>query len=136
MQNVNFKSAANVIAGAAMLVTASVGGASAQQPVRNTPQQQTQDLNQEQCNLVRNVIVRVVQDVGSDTISDDFKQSLRAFIGENRDCRGTRVIYAPEGRDIDAYNVMRVILGSGTPPIALERNPGLVVRLSRAPARQ
>lgn len=124
MQALNLRSAALAAAVAVPTALASWGAAA---------QQAT--LTQEQCNLVAGVMIRVARDAGPETLSTDFKQSLRAFIG-NGDCRGPRVIYAPENRDVATYNTMRAILGVGSPPIALERNPGLVVRVSRAPSRQ
>lgn len=78
-------------------------------------------LTAEQCMEVRKVIVGAVSKIGPDQLSQEFKTSLRDFIGANRDCTGTRDILTPTVNDAAAYNAIRGVLGSGPNPIALEQ---------------
>jgi hypothetical protein len=113
---------AAALAGSAMLLPVAADAQQAGTPARTavtTPAIQ-QPITQRECAIIGETVIRVVRVAGPQTLSDDFKQSLRAFLG-NATCDGPRVIYVPTGRDADAYNTMRDLLGSASTPIRLEQ---------------
>jgi hypothetical protein len=107
---------ATLVGGAAVLPS----GANAQTALASVP-----TLTAEQCMEVRVAITEAVRRIGTlgkaDQLSQEFKTSLRDFIGPNRDCKGTRDIITPTVNDAAAYDTIRELLGSGPNPIALER---------------
>jgi hypothetical protein len=48
-----------------------------------------------------------------ETVSAEFKQSFRDFLGPNLSCDGPRDIHTPTGPDIDAFNTIRSQLLAG-----------------------
>lgn len=67
----------------------------------------------EQCKVIAAVAVDVLKALGPETLSGEFKQSFRNFLGPSLTCDGPRDILTPTGPDIDAFNTIRSLLLRG-----------------------
>lgn len=77
-------------------------------------------LTRAECRVVSAIAVKVIKAVGRDTLSLEFRQSFRNWLGADLTCDGPREIATPTGADIDAYNTIRTVLASGPDPIDLQ----------------
>lgn len=64
------------------------------------------------------VSTNVIKAVGRDTLSVEFRQSLRDWLGDLT-CDGPTDIHTPTGPDIAAFNTIRSVVASGDDPIDL-----------------
>ena len=78
-----------------------------------------QDFSQAECKVIAAVASKVVKAVGKDTLSLAFRQSFRNWLGTPLTCQVPVEIRTPTGPDIDAWNTIRTVLGSGDQPIDL-----------------
>jgi hypothetical protein len=76
----------------------------------------------EQCKVIAATISQVLSTVGADTLSIEFRTSLRNFVVTEGKltCGGSRDILTPTTKDIAAFNTIRTILLGGSSPISLE----------------
>jgi hypothetical protein len=76
----------------------------------------------EQCKIIASAISEVLGAVGPDTLSVEFRTSLRNFVvtDGNLTCEGSRDILTPTTKDIAAFNTIRTILLGGPHPISLQ----------------
>lgn len=103
-------------AGAALLGTAAPGPA------------QAAAFTDQECKVISLVTRDVVNAVGKDKLSAEFRKSLVNFMapdGKRLTCSGPTNIATPTGPDSDAYNTIRGILLEGPNPISLQER-GLV----------
>lgn len=77
-------------------------------------------LTQAECRIVSAIAVEVIKAVGRDTLSVEFRQSFRNWLGADLTCDGPREIATPTTNDIAAYNTIRTVLASGEDPIDLQ----------------
>jgi hypothetical protein len=64
----------------------------------------------EQCKIISAVAVDVLKAIGPDTVSAEFKQSFRDFLGSGLTCNGPKEIETPTANDIGAFNTIRSVL--------------------------
>jgi hypothetical protein len=76
----------------------------------------------DQCKVVAAAISEVLRTLGPDTLSVDFRTSLRDFVVTDGKltCEGSRDILTPTAKDIAAFNTIRTILLGGLHPISLQ----------------
>jgi hypothetical protein len=67
----------------------------------------------EQCRIISAVAVDVLKAIGPDTVSPEFKQSFRDFLGPRLTCDGPKQIRTPTVADIAAFNTIRSQLLAG-----------------------
>lgn len=94
---------------------------------------QAAEFTREECSLIAVTAGQVVQSLGANTLSLEFRQSLGNFMvpvrGAGLTCSGPAQIATPTGKDIDAYNTIRLLL-----PFSLQdRGVRAVAQLSPAP---
>lgn len=111
--------ASAMLAAVAVTSATSAGAQQAAAP-RSTPVLPA--FTSDQCRAISAVGVEVARTVGPQNLSDEFKQSFRAFLGQNLTCDGPREISIVRGKDSDAWQVIQHVLeGARTPPIVLAR---------------
>lgn len=92
------------IAGAAMFAAAATGlvapiAANAAPPISQT-----------ECDIIAKTSSRVLRAVGPETVSTEFKQSFRSFLGKNLTCDGPTDIRTPTKQDVALFNNIRTEL--------------------------
>lgn len=78
-------------------------------------------LTAEQCRIVSAIAVKVVKAVGPDTLSPEFRQSFRDWLGPEIACDGPKEIRTPTPEDVAAFNTIRGTLLQGPAPISLSQ---------------
>lgn len=74
---------------------------------------QAADFTREECGLISVTTRQVVQSLGANTLSREFRSSLASFMvpdGRTLTCTGPTQIATPTGPDIDAYNTITGLL--------------------------
>jgi hypothetical protein len=89
--------------------------------IATTSQANAGDFTKEECAGVMAVALEVVKAAGKDTLSVEFRQSFRNWLGPNVTCDGPKDILTPTDRDIAAYNTIRTGLLLASKPISLEK---------------
>lgn len=79
------------------------------------------DFTQDQCKIITGTALGVVKQVGKDTLSTEFKQSLRNWLGPNITCDGPKDIAIITHNDSVTYRTIRSMLLSGSKPLSLEK---------------
>lgn len=129
------RSVAFATAAAATLLVASSSGVAAQQTAAprpdtaalTTPLPSQQPFTRDECAGIAVTVVQVVR-VASERkagVSNDFRQSMRNWLGPNVTCDGPRDIVIKTGEDADAFNTIRATLGAASRPIDLVARGGL-----------
>ncbi len=80
------------------------------------PGAQAGSFTEDQCKIIAGTGGRVMQALGAETLSREFRESYRLFLapdGRTLTCTGPMDIYTPTGADIDAFNTIRGMLLSG-----------------------
>ena len=101
---------AKALAGALLF---GAGASIALAPTEASAAPNTPAFSQVECNQIAAVVGKVVQVVGVNKLSAEFRRSLGSFIvpdGKNATCTGPTKIATPKDLDIDAFNTIRVFL--------------------------
>ena len=79
------------------------------------------DFTQAQCKGITGTAMEVVRTVGKDTLSQEFRQSFRNWLGADLHCDGPKDIIIVTHNDSIAYRAIRSALLTGTKPLSLEK---------------
>lgn len=73
----------------------------------------------DECKVIALTATKVVDAVGRDSLSVEFRQSFVNWLGPNTACDGPADIQVPTAADVAAFNTIRLTLASGSNPIDL-----------------
>lgn len=79
------------------------------------------DFTQAQCKGITGTAMEVVRTVGKDTLSQEFRQSFRNWLGADLHCDGPKDIIIVTHNDSIAYGAIRSALLTGSKPISLQK---------------
>lgn len=81
------------------------------------------DFSEQDCTKIVGVTTSVAKELGPQTLSAEFKRSMREFLKPNgtADCSGPRDILTPTVVDVAAFNTMRTLLLAGSHPVSLQK---------------
>jgi hypothetical protein len=77
-------------------------------------------LTTDECKVVAAVAGKVVKAIGRDTLSLEFRQSFRNWLGAELTCDGPTDILTPTVNDVAAFNTIRTVLVAGDHPLSLQ----------------
>lgn len=79
------------------------------------------DFTQKQCAGIAETAIEVLRAVGKDTLSQEFRQSFRGWLGADLRCDGPKDIIIVTHNDSATYATIREALLRGSKPISLQK---------------
>ena len=77
--------------------------------------------SEKECAIIAAVAVKTLRAIGAETLSPEFKQSFRDWLGPDLRCDGPRDIATPTVDDVAIFNTIAGVLLQGDDPISLRK---------------